>query len=62
MPGPELTPPDLPAVIRDLRTKLDVEKHGIDLALTVASGQDVTQWREALESQGLRRVEGSESA
>jgi hypothetical protein len=61
IPGPGLTPADLPALIRDLRSKLDVERHGIDLALTAASDQEATQWRQALEGEGLSDVGNAES-
>jgi hypothetical protein len=62
MPRIPFTPDDLRAILRDLRSKLDIEKRGIDLALTTSSDQEASQWREVLEGEGLSYVEDAGSS
>jgi hypothetical protein len=54
---PQLTPDDLRTILRDMRSKLHVERRGLDIVLIAESDQVAGEWRQVLEDEGLEEVE-----
>lgn len=53
----QLAPDDLRTIVREMRSKLKVEKRGLDVVLTTDSDEVAVEWRKVLEDEGLRHVE-----
>lgn len=59
---PQLSPDDLRMILQEIRSKLKVEDHGMDVLLDTESGPQAAGWRKVIEGEGLKGFQADTAA